>query len=395
MALILKSSYQLLDGMLEEGLPFVAAYLQKLINRSIIIIDNHGSIHYPEIMQHDLNPDVEFILPMLTSDLQVHYDKPSHTLYYPIRNNKPVAMIIVERLSINHVAQTAAILGEAQLALKCYFSNFNRSNKDKDDFEQLIKNYLFKKTNTNIIDVIHKSQGCIDMKIPYFIAMMKMDKIDMIDELESISPFSKQYFKNNQLDVIQLTCPDCLLFIIPANPENEGFPINPSDISLTNLTRYKQALENKFCLSLSLGIGQVYPALSLRKSFKEAQITLILNQLLEKESFIQEFKQLGIYYFIFSQDLESVHNYCMNILGPIIQHDNATGNDLLDTLRKILDCNFNLKSAADKLVLHVNSVHYRLDKIEQLLNTDLSDIRNRIDYYVALKVWDTLRTTLA
>lgn len=36
MALVLKSSYQLLDGMLEEGLPFVAAYLQKLINRSII-----------------------------------------------------------------------------------------------------------------------------------------------------------------------------------------------------------------------------------------------------------------------------------------------------------------------------------------------------------------------
>ena len=44
MSLVLKDAFQLIEGVLEEGLPFVGVYLQKAIKRHVFT-DNTGKIH--------------------------------------------------------------------------------------------------------------------------------------------------------------------------------------------------------------------------------------------------------------------------------------------------------------------------------------------------------------
>lgn len=386
MSITLQSSYQLLDGMLEEGLPYVASYLQRLINHPIIITDHTGFIHYPEMLQN--NGD-EFISIKLSSKNEVSYHELDQSLYYPILHNEILALVIVKGVSPNCVSKIITILSTAQLALKSYFVDLNRKNKGADNFEKLMSDYLSQKADTNIKHIIQKSHGVLDTEMQYFIVTIKIDK-EGIRDFKSISAFSKQYFNRTQSEVIILTCSECFILIVPTNSEDQALITSSSEQFLKTLTKYKEIIENKFEETFSFGIGQIYPVLSIRESFKEAQIALTLNMLMEKKSFIQEFKQLGIYYFIFSRDIESIKNYCFNILGPLIYYDKATNSDLLNTLRKVLNYNYNFKSAADDLFIHINTVRYRASRIEQLLNIDLSEYYARIDLYAAIKVWDTL-----
>ncbi|HPT69952.1 MAG TPA: helix-turn-helix domain-containing protein, partial [Syntrophomonas sp.] len=51
----------------------------------------------------------------------------------------------------------------------------------------------------------------------------------------------------------------------------------------------------------------------------------------------------------------------------------------------------NNKATADQLYIHVNTLYYRINKIEQILNIDLAKMNARVELYTAIKVWDTLQ----
>ena len=118
---------------------------------------------------------------------------------------------------------------------------------------------------------------------------------------------------------------------------------------------------------------------------------MTLPRLMEKMKFIQYFSELGIYSFVFSQSLEKIKSYCLKNLGQLIEQDNDTDCSLLPTIRTLLDSGFSMKSTADSLHIHVNTLYYRINKIEQLLGIDLSKMSTQVELYIAIKVWDTLK----
>ncbi|MBQ2926219.1 MAG: PucR family transcriptional regulator ligand-binding domain-containing protein [Ruminiclostridium sp.] len=71
------------------------------------------------------------------------------------------------------------------------------------------------------------------------------------------------------------------------------------------------------------------------------------------------------------------------ILGDLLLPENR---DLLDTLMCYVSHDCNAKKTAERLFLHVNSMHYRLDKIEALLGRDLRDREDLFDVMLALKI---------
>ncbi len=247
-----------------------------------------------------------------------------------------------------------------------------------------------KQNDNNIINRLQKDFPNLEAEIPYFVAMIKVEHPNGIPK--NVVSFTKEYFMNSQPEIIVLTYSDCLVILVPTSLDNSVFAIRSSKRNIVNFRKYQEEADRRFKFSLSIGIGEPYPLQSFNHSFKEALIAVTLNQLLNKNGRLQEYKELGVYYFIFSRDIESIKDYCLKIVGPLIQHDSVTGSDLFNTLRNVLDSNYNLKSASQNLFLHINTLHYRLKKIEQLLNIDLSVLSTRIDLFTAVKVWDTLRT---
>lgn len=73
-------------------------------------------------------------------------------------------------------------------------------------------------------------------------------------------------------------------------------------------------------------------------------------------------------------------------LGPLLAHDARVGTGLLPTLQAFLDCDGSWSRAAAQLHLHVNSVRYRIARVEQLTGRDLGTLADRTDLLLALTI---------
>lgn len=71
-------------------------------------------------------------------------------------------------------------------------------------------------------------------------------------------------------------------------------------------------------------------------------------------------------------------------LGPLTDGDGASQRMMLHTLEVFLAHNCSWARAAEALHLHVNTVHYRVRRIEQLTGRDLSRLDHRLDLQAAL-----------
>lgn len=77
--------------------------------------------------------------------------------------------------------------------------------------------------------------------------------------------------------------------------------------------------------------------------------------------------------------------YTHRVLGPVLEHDRKTGGELLATLREFLACSGSWSRTAEGMHLHVNTVRYRIERVEQLTSRDLSRLEDKIDVFLALK----------
>ncbi len=77
-------------------------------------------------------------------------------------------------------------------------------------------------------------------------------------------------------------------------------------------------------------------------------------------------------------------------LDPIVEHDRTRGSDLLTTLRAYLEEDRSQRRVAERCFIHVNTVVYRIRRIEELLKVDLGDPAAVFDLTLAVRIRDLL-----
>ena len=77
--------------------------------------------------------------------------------------------------------------------------------------------------------------------------------------------------------------------------------------------------------------------------------------------------------------------YTNRVLGPVLDNDRRSNSELLDTLREFLASSCSWTRTAEAMHLHVNTVRYRIERVEQLTGRDLSRLEDRVDVFLALK----------
>ena len=74
------------------------------------------------------------------------------------------------------------------------------------------------------------------------------------------------------------------------------------------------------------------------------------------------------------------------LLGPLLAYDDQHRAELLQTLREFLACSGSWNACAAKMYVHVNTVRYRIRRIEELTGRDLSSLDDRVDFFLALRI---------
>jgi sugar diacid utilization regulator len=84
----------------------------------------------------------------------------------------------------------------------------------------------------------------------------------------------------------------------------------------------------------------------------------------------------------------ALRRFARNLLHPVVAHDARRGGDLLATLRAWLAASCSTPATAHALVIHANTVSYRLAHIERLIGRSLRRVDTRLDLQLALTVRD-------
>ncbi|MHA6794952.1 helix-turn-helix domain-containing protein [Pseudonocardia bannensis] len=83
---------------------------------------------------------------------------------------------------------------------------------------------------------------------------------------------------------------------------------------------------------------------------------------------------------------DALRRFARGLLQPLIVHEAVRGGDLLATLRAWLAAGCSTSSAAAALVVHPNTVGYRLARVEQLTGRSLRDTEVRLELQLALTI---------
>jgi sugar diacid utilization regulator len=69
-----------------------------------------------------------------------------------------------------------------------------------------------------------------------------------------------------------------------------------------------------------------------------------------------------------------------------VAEDREHGGQLIDTLLAYAECDLNAKAAAERLLIHVNTAHYRLARITEKTGCDLRRLPDVIDLLIAVRL---------
>lgn len=81
-------------------------------------------------------------------------------------------------------------------------------------------------------------------------------------------------------------------------------------------------------------------------------------------------------------------SYRERLLGPLIVYDRDHRSDLVETLERFLDHSGSWQRCAAAMHVHVNTLRYRIGRVEELTGRDLSNLEHRVDLFLALKLRD-------
>lgn len=154
-----------------------------------------------------------------------------------------------------------------------------------------------------------------------------------------------------------------------------------------------QTLARKFAAlhpDLWIGIGTVVEdPLSLRLSYDQAREAMEIARRLKQGQRILPFEDLGYLHLLYHAPIEGS---AYDIFGQKIQRlaSLGRGSELLATLETYLLHGGNALETARRLHIHRSTLLYRLRRVENLCNVDLSDPQARINLQISIQ-WYRLR----
>jgi hypothetical protein len=207
MSVAVEDTYQLVDGTLDNGLPYVGSYLEKIIGWQIIITDCRGFIHYPYNSLNIKNSDELFIkLPSLNKNDYL-YSKMEKCLYYRIICRNSSAYIIVRNLPATQVPLALSTLKQSNLAVKCYFSKITQTEKDTVNFEREMYEYLFGQSTTNITDILKLGNYQLASDSVYYVELMEVHDVKDSKQWPAIVSYSREFLKRVAPEAFMVSWP--------------------------------------------------------------------------------------------------------------------------------------------------------------------------------------------
>lgn len=156
----------------------------------------------------------------------------------------------------------------------------------------------------------------------------------------------------------------------------------------THLVQIQRLVEK----DIVLGIGRQTKSIrNIPASFRQANIAVRLAKKVPSLGPIVHYDQLGVYRLLDELDSGEIAAFVSDTLQPLLDYEHKL--DLLNTLEHYFASGGNISQVAKNMYVHYNTVVYRLERIEQLLEVKLANPEHRLSIEIALKAREFLADT--
>ena len=137
----------------------------------------------------------------------------------------------------------------------------------------------------------------------------------------------------------------------------------------------------------SVGIGNLANGVGeLARSHLEARQSLRLTRRAGGRARVASYRSLGAFRLLLEvQSPEALSRFVTELLGPLLQYAQSRDTPLLETLEALSAARWIRRAAARNLGIHINSMTYRVERIEALTGLQLDDPETRVAISIALR----------
>ncbi len=137
----------------------------------------------------------------------------------------------------------------------------------------------------------------------------------------------------------------------------------------------------------SVGIGNLANSVAeLARSHVEARQTVRLTRRAGGRGRVASYRSLGAFRLLLEvQSPEALRRFVEELLGPLLQYAQSRDTPLLETLEALSARRWIRRAAARQLGIHINSMSYRVERIQTLTGLSLDDPETRVAISIALR----------
>ncbi len=139
--------------------------------------------------------------------------------------------------------------------------------------------------------------------------------------------------------------------------------------------------------SASVGIGNLATSVGeLARSHIEARQSLRLTRRAGGRGRVASYRSLGAFRLLLEvQSPDALRRFVEELLGPLLEYANSRDTPLLETLDALSAARWVRRAAARQLGIHINSMSYRVERIQNLTGLQLDDPETRVAISIALR----------
>jgi purine catabolism regulator len=183
---------------------------------------------------------------------------------------------------------------------------------------------------------------------------------------------------------------DDVLVILPLEETNKHRDLSSKENIIAKHCK-EEAEKQLKNLKISIGIGTYHSPMQIKRSYDEAKQALFIGKALRGSSLVTHYNDIGLFQIINSSfDDFRLKNFVFTTLNDLILSDRDKNTQYLETLRAYLSCGMNKQKAAKLLYIHVNTLKYRIKKIERTLGCSLNDPERRLNIETALHLYQLI-----
>ena len=137
----------------------------------------------------------------------------------------------------------------------------------------------------------------------------------------------------------------------------------------------------------SVGIGNLANGVSeLARSHLEARQALRLTRRAGGRGRVASYRSLGAFRLLLEvQSPDALRRFVNELLGTLLEYAQSRDTPLLETLEALAAARWVRRAAARQLGIHINSMSYRVDRIQTLTGLQLDEPETRVAISIALR----------